>query len=109
MIIGEGKHTFPFRTRSLSPQSPMVVPPRCGARVGRCQYVGPGSKWIAGPLRLYPFVMRDSIDLTGRLVRNKSAIRFQKNEKPVDYFMLFSLVRSGLVLIAEPICFYVLM
>ena len=38
MIIGEGKHTFPSRTRSLSPQPPMVVPPRCGARVGRCQY-----------------------------------------------------------------------
>lgn len=38
MIIGEGKHTFPSRTRSLSPHPPMVVPPRCGARVGRCQY-----------------------------------------------------------------------
>ncbi len=37
MIIGEGKHTFPSRTRSLSPQPPMVVRPRCRARVGRCQ------------------------------------------------------------------------
>ncbi len=27
VIIGEGKHTFPSRTRSLSPQPPMVVRP----------------------------------------------------------------------------------
>ena len=38
VIIGEGKHTFPSRTRSLSSQSPMVVRPRCRARVGSCQY-----------------------------------------------------------------------
>ena len=38
VITGEVKHTFPSRTRSLSPHPPMVVPPRCGARVGRCQY-----------------------------------------------------------------------
>ncbi len=37
MIIGEGKHTFPSRTRSLRTQPPMVVRPRCRARVGRCQ------------------------------------------------------------------------
>ena len=39
--IGEGKHTFPSRTRSLSPQPPMVVPPRWGARVGYRQSYGP--------------------------------------------------------------------
>ena len=38
MIIGERKHTFPSRTRSLSSQPPMVVRPRCCARVGCCQY-----------------------------------------------------------------------
>ena len=38
VIIGEGKHTFPSRTRSLSSQSPMVVRPRCRARGGSCQY-----------------------------------------------------------------------
>ena len=37
MIIGERKHTFPSRTRSLSSQPPMVVRPRCRARVGCCQ------------------------------------------------------------------------
>ena len=37
VIICEGKHTYPSRTRSLSSQQPMVVPPRWGARVGRCQ------------------------------------------------------------------------
>ena len=38
VIIGERKHTFPSRTRSLSSQPPMVVRPRCCARVGCCQY-----------------------------------------------------------------------
>ena len=37
VIIGERKHTFPSRTRSLSSQPPMVVRPRCRARVGCCQ------------------------------------------------------------------------
>ena len=37
VIIGERKHTFPSRTRSLSSQPPMVVRPRCCARVGCCQ------------------------------------------------------------------------
>ena len=41
MIIGERKHTFPSRTRSLSSQPPMVVRPRCRARVGCCQSNGP--------------------------------------------------------------------
>ena len=42
MIIGERKHTFPSRTRSLSSQPPMVVRPRCRARVGCCQSNGAG-------------------------------------------------------------------
>ena len=41
VIIGEGKHTFPSRTRSLSPRSPMVVQPRCCVRVGRRQSCDP--------------------------------------------------------------------
>ena len=39
VITGEVKHTFPSRTRSLSPQPPMVVQPRCCARVGRRQSI----------------------------------------------------------------------
>ena len=47
VTIDEGKHTFPSRTRSLSPQSPMVVPPRCGVRVGYRQYYAPNPrKWV---------------------------------------------------------------
>ena len=42
VIIGERKHTFPSRTRSLSSQPPMVVRPRCRARVGCCQSNGAG-------------------------------------------------------------------
>ena len=34
VITGAGKHTFPSRTRPLRPQPPMVVQPRCCARVG---------------------------------------------------------------------------
>ena len=40
--IGEGKHPFPFRTRRLSPQSPMVVGPCCPVRVGYRQVYDPG-------------------------------------------------------------------
>lgn len=54
MIIGERKHTFPSRTRSLSSQPPMVVWPRCYARVGRCQYYEPrGSSWTPGLFRSF--------------------------------------------------------
>ena len=41
VIIDEGKHTFPSRTRSLSPQSLMVVQPRCCVRVSCCQSCDP--------------------------------------------------------------------
>ena len=37
VIIGEGKHTFPYRTRSLSLLPSMVVRPRCCARVDCCR------------------------------------------------------------------------
>ena len=41
VIIDEGKHTFPSRTRSLSPQSLMVVQPCCCVRVSCCQSCDP--------------------------------------------------------------------
>ena len=41
VIIDEGKHTFPSRTRSLSPQSLMVVQPRCCVSVSCCQSCDP--------------------------------------------------------------------
>ena len=41
VIIDEGKHTFPSRTRSLSPRSLMVVQPRCCVRVSCCQSCDP--------------------------------------------------------------------
>ena len=48
VIMDAGKHTFPSRTRPLSPQSPMVVQPRCCARVGRRQVIDPGLREEAG-------------------------------------------------------------
>ena len=48
VIIDEGKHTFPSRTRSLSPLSLMVVQPRCCVRVSCCQFYDPCHlKWMA--------------------------------------------------------------
>lgn len=41
VTIGAGKHRFPSRTPALSPQPPMVVPPRCGVRVGYRQVYAP--------------------------------------------------------------------
>ena len=36
-LCAEGKHTFPYRTRSLSLLPSMVVRPRCCARVDCCR------------------------------------------------------------------------
>ena len=53
MITGAGKHTFPSRTRPLRPQPPMVVQPRCCARVGcRRVYVPDWPKADQGRFRL---------------------------------------------------------
>lgn len=58
MIIGERKHTFPSRTRSLSSQPPMVVRPRCRARVGRCQSNEPRCpRGCRGSLCIYHLVI----------------------------------------------------
>src|SRR6266496_6598301 len=35
VIMAEGKHPVPFRTRKLSPPAPMVLPGKLGGRVGR--------------------------------------------------------------------------
>ena len=48
--IGEGKYSFPFRTRRSSPQPPMVVGPRCPARVGDCQVKTPAAETRPGSL-----------------------------------------------------------
>ena len=53
VAMSEGKHPFPFRTRQLSPQEPMVLrgPPR--GRVGRRQdsSEGPPGPIPGGPSR----------------------------------------------------------
>jgi hypothetical protein len=36
VIVAQGSHPFPSRTRKLSPAAPMVLPARVGGRVGRC-------------------------------------------------------------------------
>ncbi len=36
-MMAEGNHTFPSRTRPLSPPAPMVLGPKGPGRVGRCQ------------------------------------------------------------------------
>jgi hypothetical protein len=35
VVMAEGKHPVPFRTRKLSPPAPMVLPGKLGGRVGR--------------------------------------------------------------------------
>src|SRR5580700_9890241 len=35
VIVAQGSHPFPSRTRKLSPAAPMVLPARVGGRVGR--------------------------------------------------------------------------
>ena len=37
VVIGEGPHPFPFRTRKLSPLPPMVLQGRLCGRVGHCR------------------------------------------------------------------------
>lgn len=37
VAMAEGTHSFPFRTRPLSPPAPMVLVPKGTGRVGRCQ------------------------------------------------------------------------
>ena len=39
VAMAEGNHTFPSRTRPLSPPAPMVLGPQGPGRVGRCQAV----------------------------------------------------------------------
>lgn len=53
VITGAGKHTFPSRTRPLRPQPPMVVQPRCCARVG-CRRVYQPLSFIAKRLTFFP-------------------------------------------------------
>ena len=37
VVIGEGSHPFPFRTRKLSPLPPMVLRAKVRGRVGHCR------------------------------------------------------------------------
>src|SRR3954469_12397845 len=37
VVIGEGSHPFPFRTRKLSPLPPMVLRGKLRGRVGHCR------------------------------------------------------------------------
>lgn len=37
VMMAEGTHPFPYRTRPLSPPAPMVLVPQGTGRVGRCQ------------------------------------------------------------------------
>jgi hypothetical protein len=37
VMMAEGFHTYPSRTRPLSPPAPMVLEPQGSGRVGRCQ------------------------------------------------------------------------
>ena len=37
VVMAEGTHPFPYRTRPLSPPAPMVLAPKGAGRVGRCQ------------------------------------------------------------------------
>ena len=39
VMMAEGTHSFPYRTRPLSPPAPMVLAPKGAGRVGRCQAV----------------------------------------------------------------------
>ena len=57
VVIGEGSHPFPFRTRKLSPLPPMVLHAQVCGRVGhcrglfpkaRCESVGPFLFWVRG-------------------------------------------------------------
>src|SRR5688500_19534808 len=46
VVIGEGSHPFPFRTRKLSPLPPMVLHAKVCGRVGHCRdyFCGPDAK-----------------------------------------------------------------
>jgi hypothetical protein len=46
VVIGEGSHPFPFRTRKLSPLPPMVLHAQVCGRVGHCRGLFP-----KGPMR----------------------------------------------------------
>src|SRR5690606_33201124 len=37
VMMAEGTHAYPYRTRPLSPPAPMVLEPQGSGRVGRCQ------------------------------------------------------------------------
>ena len=63
VTISAGKHAFPSRTRPLRPQLPMVVPPRCGVRVGYCQVYAPNPRKSVGGF----FV--DAVQVESSLVR----------------------------------------
>ena len=72
VIIGEGKHTFPYRTRSLSLLPSMVVRPRCCARVDCCRvkfFLKKGPKFYLGPLCFYIFYFVELV--SERLIRQE--------------------------------------
>src|SRR5436190_22422625 len=57
VVIGEGSHPFPFRTRKLSPLPPMVLRGNLRGRVGHCRdYLSP-EKAVASATAF--FVFRD--------------------------------------------------
>ena len=80
VIKGERKHTFPSRTRSLSSQPPMVVRPRCRARVGRCQYYEPVSSNANGLFHFWGGALKCAFRIKRKAFRGtrKAFLRFRK-------------------------------
>jgi hypothetical protein len=64
VVIGEGPHPFPFRTRKLSPLPPMVLRGKLRGRVGHCREYF--SKPLSSRQRLFFGAFRASSSSAGR-------------------------------------------
>lgn len=79
MTIGAGKHRFPSRTPALSPQPPMVVPPRCGVRVGYRQVYAPSRPKGSGGASCFPRFVPDRSVLDGIASSRLRKLRFLRD------------------------------
>ena len=53
VLMTQGVHPFPYRTRKLSPVVPKIVPWRRGVKIGRCQHLIVSISLCKTALRFY--------------------------------------------------------
>src|SRR6478752_7287732 len=75
VVIGEGSHPFPFRTRKLSSLPPMVLHAKVCGRVGHCRDYFFKSPTLYSWRRAFSFVKGQGIRDKGKTARRLTSLR----------------------------------